>query len=257
LIPSSTGACGAWCQNYASDRWGGSAEFDSLAGAPPIWLFIYEVTEVVTTLVGLEGGKALRIRQTAVWYENSYGAYLGRKESGGSRDSSLNSNGQTNSSRFVIRNKDKFFEEVEAGNIGYSDRNGVFQCALLPLDWENSQDTAIDKLYRLSLRRLTFNWVEGEAVTYGMDIPRGTVLASGWVDGRYLSKPSGNHVVVFDRWGTENGKQGIWVAEQVRGMARLSFKPFGEGDYVTNASMFRVVQLRILRNPRGIYLSNE
>jgi hypothetical protein len=80
LIPSSTGACGAWCQNYASDRWGGSAEFDSLAGAPPIWPFIYEVTEVVTTLVGLEGGKALRIRQTAVWYENSYGAYLGGKQ---------------------------------------------------------------------------------------------------------------------------------------------------------------------------------
>ncbi|MBT1655048.1 hypothetical protein KK470_30360, partial [Klebsiella pneumoniae] len=56
LIPSTTGACGQWCQNYASDQWGGSTEFDSLAGAPPIWPFIYEVTRQTTITYRGENG---------------------------------------------------------------------------------------------------------------------------------------------------------------------------------------------------------
>ena len=47
------------------------------------------------------------------------------------------------------------------------------------------------------------------------------------------------------------------MAEQVRGKAKTLFKAFSDGNYVTNASMFRIVQLGTLRNPRGIYLSNE
>jgi hypothetical protein len=84
-----------------------------------------------------------------------------------------------------------------------------------------------------------------------MDLRQGTVLASGWVGGKYLSKPPGsepgNHTVIFDAWGTQHGKKGMWVIEQVGGPPRRRFKPFGEGNYVTNASEFHVVTFRRVR----------
>ncbi len=56
----------------------------------------------------------------------------------------------------------------------------------------------------------TKSWRQGQKVV-GSDIKPGTVIASGWVKGRYLSKPKGNHtaiylgqkdgmILVYDQW---------------------------------------------------------
>lgn len=48
----------------------------------------------------------------------------------------------------------------------------------------------------------TSTWRQGAKVV-GSDIKPGTVIASGWVNGRYLSKPKGNHTAIYI--GQKNG----------------------------------------------------
>lgn len=149
---------------------------------------------------------------------------------------------------FVVSNAAALFSAVIAGTQdGFLDANGVAQCALLPLMWQNQQDGLLSPLG--SRGRMTRKWVKGTNVSYGMNLKQGTVLASGWEGDSYLSNASGNHTVVFDRWGVENGKQGMYVAEQLPGIAKpvYSFKPFGDGNYVRNASAFHVVTFMRVR----------
>jgi hypothetical protein len=87
-----------------------------------------------------------------------------------------------------------------------------------------------------------------------MYLKQGTVLASGWEGDQYKSKPSGNHVVVFDKYRVDGQcRLGMYVAEQLankRGHPVYSFKIFGVENYVTNASKFYVVTFMRVKNAR-------
>lgn len=156
---------------------------------------------------------------------------------------------------FVISNPASLIQQAIAGtNNGYHDDKEVAQCALLPLGWENQQEGLLGKVTPSSFRNTT-NWVQGAAITDGMNLKQGTVLASGWVNKQYLSKPSGspdgNHTVVFDRFGEQGGVRGMFVVEQLansRGKPKHSFKPFdSRGGYFGDAGAFNVVMLRTNR----------
>lgn len=89
----------------------------------------------------------------------------------------------------------------------------------------------------------------GAAVTDNMALTQGTVLASGWENGQYKSRKSGNHTVVFDKFGQDaNGTRGMYVVEQLLGDKTkpvYSFKPFDSSKgYVGNAGAFHVVRLK-------------
>lgn len=40
-------------------------------------------------------------------------------------------------------------------------------------------------------------WIQGPKVKGNGKIPSGTAIASGWVDGKYISKPKDNHAAIF------------------------------------------------------------
>ena len=157
---------------------------------------------------------------------------------------------------FVISNASQLIDQVIAGtNTGYHDANSVAQCALLPLMWENEQDSIIGKIFRDSSDRTTPNWHQGVKVSYGMNLARGTVLASGWENGKYLSKQRGNHTVVFDKWDTVGGRTGMYVIEQLadpHGVPRRSFKAFWDSGYFKDAGAFHVVNLNFKVPVSGI-----
>lgn len=73
-------------------------------------------------------------------------------------------------------------------------------------------------------------WKEGEKIKGPNDPPLkpGTSLAT-FEDGKYQNKSTGNHAVVFDRYGEEGGRKGMYVLEQARNLpVQSKFIPFGD-----------------------------
>lgn len=129
---------------------------------------------------------------------------------------------------FVVSNVDTLATQAEKGeNEGYTsyDDNGKldYECAQLPQRWQSDQEGFFESRNNRA-NRLTKNWTQGPTVTYGMNIPSGTVLASGWVDGKYLSKESGNHTLIFHKWGEQDGQKGMWVVETLHNKPQYSFR---------------------------------
>jgi hypothetical protein len=72
------------------------------------------------------------------------------------------------------------------------------------------------------------NWHMGDALTYGMSLQRGTVVATFDRNQRkYLNEPRGNHTAIFLEWGERDNRvrllgrtvwgsieRGMWVIEQ-------------------------------------------
>ena len=84
----------------------------------------------------------------------------------------------------------------------------------LAFNGQNRQDGILSFLF--SSGRKTKFWIKGDKITYGMYLKQGTVLASGWEGDHYKSKPPGNHVVVFDKYGVDGQRRlGMYVAEQL------------------------------------------
>jgi hypothetical protein len=74
----------------------------------------------------------------------------------------------------------------------------------------------------------TSTWQEGEKIRGPYDPPleKGTAIAT-FFDGGYPSNDTGNHAAIFIRYGTKDGKQGMWVLDQYKGKKPgRSFVPF-------------------------------
>lgn len=75
-----------------------------------------------------------------------------------------------------------------------------------------------------------WSWREGPMIRAPGDPPleRGTAIAT-FISGRYPNNSRGNHAAVFLEYGTQDGRQGIWVLDQWRknGVPNRRFKPFG------------------------------
>ena len=56
-------------------------------------------------------------------------------------------------------------------------------------------------------------WREGARLSDHPNIPEGTAIAT-FVDGKYPNAAHGNHAAIFIRYGTENGRDGIYVYDQ-------------------------------------------
>ncbi|WP_082910882.1 BPSL0067 family protein [Magnetospirillum moscoviense] len=90
------------------------------------------------------------------------------------------------------------------------------------------------------------DWKEGEKIKGAGDPPLkpGTALAT-FEGGKYQNKSTGNHAVVFDRYGEENGKKGMYVLEQAHNFpAREKFIPFGDpkGKPIYQAEKYSVIR---------------
>jgi len=164
---------------------------------------------------------------------------------------------------FVVSNVDQLEEQAAAGkHPGYQDEKGVYQCARLPLAWQNEQDGLSQYWNRGS--RLTPNWIMGDEVQYGMALEKGTVLATfDRAKGIYTNLNSGqggeNHTVIFLGWvaeepprspmgaikNTKDFKVGMRVIEQVNSPPRVNTIWFDPSKpYFQNAGRFNVVRLK-------------
>ncbi|CAA7614338.1 conserved hypothetical protein [Magnetospirillum sp. LM-5] len=90
------------------------------------------------------------------------------------------------------------------------------------------------------------DWKEGEKIKGAGDPPLkpGTALAT-FEDGKYQNKPTGNHAVVFEKYGTQGGKQGMWVLDQSdRQSADRRFIPFDNpgGKRTSQADKYSVIR---------------
>ena len=165
---------------------------------------------------------------------------------------------------FVVSKVDELEKQVSAGTLGYLDEDGVAQCARLPLMWENDQEgffsrirpdiaggVTIDNSARQN--RLTRNWQMGDALAYGMNLQKGTVVATfDRSSGQYAQTGSAagreNHTAVFLSWAEQDGLKGMQVAQQMAGFhgkAELGFIPFQAGNrYYRDAGRFNVVMIK-------------
>lgn len=64
-------------------------------------------------------------------------------------------------------------------------------------------------------------------------------------NGRYQNKSTGNHAVVFKEYGTDAGRQGMWVLDQSdRKVADSRFIPFNnqDGKRTSQAEKYSVIR---------------
>jgi hypothetical protein len=122
----------------------------------------------------------------------------------------------------------------------------VRKCAALPQAWEAEQTGFIKKLgadYGANIfYKRTSNWIMGNAVVFGMDIKKGTVVATfNYETKKYDNNPSGNHTVIFHSW-TSNGmrvmEQGPNWRPRIREIRFDSSQP-----YHSNAGRFNIVRV--------------
>jgi hypothetical protein len=102
-----------------------------------------------------------------------------------------------------------------------------------------------------SAYRRTVNWIMGVALSYGIEIEKGTVLATfNRETGRYENRPSGNHTVIFLRWvdnrGMEVMEQGPSFAPRIRVIMFDSTLP-----YLSDAGRFNVVRVKTQKTISG------
>jgi len=155
---------------------------------------------------------------------------------------------------FVVSDPDELEQQVEGKKVQFLDRKGIAQCALLPGAWENQRRHS--RFWDWPGRhtdRMTREWIMGEPLTYGMDLQKGTVVATfNRSTGKYAQTGAGmggqNHTAIFLRWGEEDGQQGMWVAQQMSGLngrAIIGFIPFKDDNpYYSNADRFNLVQIK-------------
>ncbi|NOT61211.1 MAG: hypothetical protein HOP19_13410, partial [Acidobacteria bacterium] len=153
---------------------------------------------------------------------------------------------------FVVSDVPELEKQVADRKVQYLDGDGIAQCARLPMAWESDRlDAYTNRLTRSD--RLTPNWTMGSDLTYGMNLEKGTVVATfNRQEKRYISKNSGqggeNHTAIFLGWETRAGVQGMKVIQQMsrlNGHAEFGFIPFDSNQgYYANAFRFNVVMIR-------------
>jgi RHS repeat-associated protein len=109
------------------------------------------------------------------------------------------------------------------------------QCAKFPQEVAWANNIKLDK---------TATWKEGRRVVDSPNIKRGTVIASGWVNGKYPGYDgSGNHVAIFLRFvDPRDPFKGFYVIEQVRGKVGIALKNSSDRDYYTNPEWYAIVR---------------
>jgi hypothetical protein len=151
---------------------------------------------------------------------------------------------------------DELERQIDAETLPlYLDENGIAQCARLPLEWEIDQEGVLGRITGARKNRLTTNWAMGDALVYGMDLKKGTVVATfDRTTGKYAQtgprQGGDNHTAVFLGWVEKDGLKGMRVAEQMagyQGKARIGFIPFkADNPYYSNAGRFNLVKIRKL-----------
>lgn len=163
---------------------------------------------------------------------------------------------ETHWSNWVIPNVDELERQAAKGeHPGYKDSQNIFQCARLPQAWQNEQEGWGARKNRNN--RLSENWIMGEAVTYGMPLEKGTVLATfNRETGKYAqtnAREGGqNHTVIFLRWwrGGSDGRSpgpvpvGMYVIEQRNAKPSVGLIVFQPGAlYHSDAGRFNIVRV--------------
>ncbi len=160
-------------------------------------------------------------------------------------------------SNWVVPNVDELERQAALGeHPGYVDGGGEYQCARLPQDWHSEQEGRWWGSRKNRGGRLSPNWIMGDAVTFGMSLEKGTVLATfNRKTGQYARLNSGeggeNHTVIFLRWFKEvsDGKsssqrQGMMVVEQRGAKPSLNIIWFNpDAVYHSDAGKFNVVRV--------------
>ena len=84
----------------------------------------------------------------------------------------------------------------------------------------------------------TSQWKMGAKVRGNTGIAAGTVIASGWINGKYTSMPRGNHAAVYEG----QNAQGIQVIDQWKGQRvhRRTLR-WGGGSASNNGDAFYIV----------------
>jgi hypothetical protein len=135
LIPSTTCACGQWCSNnLGMNGEPMSVDGSAISGRDSSFDWAREWFGIVV-------GYALNLPDGSVYEENIITGISRRTRQPANlpHHSTVMVEVTANPSDlyypFVIRDAGAFFQLVEAGTLGYTDAEGVYQCALLPLDW--------------------------------------------------------------------------------------------------------------------------
>jgi RHS repeat-associated protein len=159
-------------------------------------------------------------------------------------------------SNWIVPNVDELERQAAKGeHPGYKDGENIYQCARLPQAWQSEQEGWAGRKNRNN--RLSENWIMGEAVTYGMQIEKGTVLATfNRETGKYAQtnaiEGGQNHTVIFLRWwkGGSDGKSpgpvpvGMWVIEQRNAKPSVGLIVFNpSARYHSDAGRFNVVRV--------------
>jgi len=136
-------------------------------------------------------------------------------------------------------------------NFGYQEPgSGTYQCARLPLAWQNEQEGVIGQRLNRD-NRLSENWIMGDTLTDGMALAKGTVVATfNRETGKYAQTNAGaggeNHTAIFLNWDTQGGVRGMRVIEQRSGPASIGFIPFNSNNrYHSDAGKFNVVKINV------------
>lgn len=157
---------------------------------------------------------------------------------------------------FVVSNVDTLAQQAKAGtHEGYlsKDPDGTmdYECAELPQSWQNEQEGLSSRVPDDSgrssrQRRLTQNWTQG-APAVGTDVRSGTVLASGWENGRYRSLERGNHVIILHLWAVVGGQSGAWTIATVHNQPTYTFKTAAE---LKGFSIVMIPKISVYQPPR-------
>jgi RHS repeat-associated protein len=182
---------------------------------------------------------------------NAMAATRAARDGDGEAFNELMATDETLTIAFVVSNVDELVRRTEAGMKGYLDADGYAQCARLPQAWENDQKNFLTDTNRRN--RLTPNWIMGDALSYGMSLQKGTVVATfNRTTGKYARLNSGqggeNHTAIFLGWAeTKDGIKGMNVVEQRSergGRPQLNFIAFDSSQrYHSDASRFNVVRI--------------
>lgn len=130
---------------------------------------------------------------------------------------------------------DELLKDAKGGHLSSGADAGSTECVALIKH-------AVPELQGVRAR----DWKEGEKIK-GPDNPPlkpGTALAT-FDNGRYQNKSTGNHAVVFKEYGTDAGRQGMWVLDQSdRKVADSRFIPFNnqDGKRTSQAEKYSVIR---------------
>jgi hypothetical protein len=89
--------------------------------------------------------------------------------------------------------------------------------------------------------RNTSHWKQGIQVKGGMDLKKGTAIAT-FVDGKYANKPSGNHAAIY----LSQDSNGLWVYDQWEKQGKVKKRIIrfhtGPWDVVNDGNAYYVIE---------------